>query len=331
MKYKILFLMLVLLVVSLNPAYAGNELRIGSAGAQELRIPVGARSSALSGAVIADVAGTEAIFWNPAGLARLGGTEVMFSHQPYIADINVNALAVATWIEGFGVLGTSAKIVSIGDMEETTEDFPGGTGRVYSPTLSVFSLSYARILTGQVSVGFNALFINEKVFEVSASGIAFDVGVTFDPDWNGLLFGAVLKNYGPEMTFSGNGFNRSLDGARPARPISAKFDLPSSINFGTSYQAVNQEQHLVTFSGNFQSNNYSQDVYQGGMEYVYDGKFSGRIGYNYADQTSYLYGVTIGAGLKQDIGGTLFSIDYSWNDTGEIFDANQFFTFKVLF
>ena len=331
MKYKILFLILVLLVVSLNPAYAGNETRIGSAGAQELRIPVGARSSALSGAVIADVAGTEAIFWNPAGLARLGGTEVMFSYQPYFADINVSAMAAGTWIEGFGVIGASAKIVSIGDMEETTEAFPDGTGRIYSPTLSVFSLSYARILTGQVSFGFNTLFINEKIFEVSATGIAFDVGVTFDPGWNGLLFGAVLKNYGPEMKFSGNGFDRSLDGLRPARPVAAKFDLPSSVNFGTSVQAVNQEQHLLTFSGNFQANNYSQDVFQGGLEYVYDGRFSGRIGYNYADQNNYIYGVTIGAGLKQDIGGTLFSIDYSWNDTDELFDANQFFTFKVLF
>ncbi|NMC44872.1 MAG: hypothetical protein GYA46_13220 [candidate division Zixibacteria bacterium] len=57
MKAKIAVLTLILLVASLSPATAGNERRIGTSGAQELRIPVGARGTALGGAILADVQG----------------------------------------------------------------------------------------------------------------------------------------------------------------------------------------------------------------------------------------------------------------------------------
>lgn len=331
MKYKLILVLAVLLVVSLNLAYAGNDRRLGTAGAQELRIPVGARSVALGGAVVADVSGVEAVYWNPAGLAQLDGTEAMFSYQPYFADIDINFVGVATKIEDFGTIAAAAKIVSIGDMEETTVDYPDGTGRVFSPTLSVLSLSYAKILTSNVSFGFNTMFINEKIFEATANGMAFDVGVHFDPHWNGVTMGMVIKNYGPEMKFTGRGFDVS-DGNRPLRADNASFDLPSSLNIGLSYNFLNRDKNMATISGNYISNNYSLDVMNGGMEYVYDDIFSLRAGYNYSDQDSYLYGLALGGGLKYDFGSTTISVEYTWMDTDEdAFDANQFFTLKMLF
>ncbi len=332
MKYKLVILITVLLVVSLNlMAYAGNDRRIGTAGAQELRIPIGARGVAMGGAVIADVTGVESVYWNPAGLAKLSGTEAMFSHQPYFGDVDVNFVGVATIIEDFGTIAASAKIVSIGDMEETTIENPDGTGRVFSPTLSVLSLSYAKILTGNVSFGFNAMFINEKIFEATANGMAFDVGIMFDPQWNGLTMGMVIKNYGPEMSFSGRGFDET-DGSRPVAGTGATFDLPSSLNLGFSYKFLSQDKNMASLNGNYRSNNYSLDVWNGGMEYVYDDIFSLRAGYNYSDQESYLYGLTLGGGLNYDFGSSNISIEYTWMDTDEdAFDANQFFTIKMTF
>ena len=331
MKFKIVVLIMVLLVVSLNVAYAGNDRRLGTAGAQELRIPVGARSVAMGGAVIADVTGVEAVYWNPAGLANLGGTEAMFSYQPYFADIDINFVGVATRIEDFGTIAASAKIVSIGDMEETTVAQPDGTGRIYSPTLSVLTLSYARILTSNVSMGFNAMFINEKIFEATANGMAFDIGIMFNPDWKGVTMGMVIKNYGAEMKYSGRGFDVS-NGDRPVSGNSASFDIPSSLNLGITYRFLDQDKNLASISGNYTSNNFSLDTWQGGLEYVYDDIFSLRGGYNYSDQNSYLYGVSLGGGLKYSFGNTTMSIEYTWMDTDEnAFDANQFFTVKALF
>jgi hypothetical protein len=329
MKHKIAIILIVLLAVSLTSVYAGNERRIGTAGAQELRIPVGARGTALGGAVVANVTGVEAIYWNPAGLASLAGTEAMFSYQPYLADIDINFAGVATRIEDFGTIAASAKIVSIGDMEETTNEYPDGTGRIFSPTLSVISVAYSRIMTNRVSFGVTGKFIHEKIFEVSATGVAFDVGFIYDPGWQGFSVGLAIRNYGPEMKFTGRGFERTL-GERQASPEALKFDLPSSFNVGMAWNAYDMGPNLATIAGNFVSNNYSQDVWQGGAEYVYDGLYSIRVGYNYADQESYLYGFTVGGGVKYDFGGTKLAFEYSWMDT-EVFDANQFFTVKMEF
>ncbi|SYZ73274.1 conserved exported hypothetical protein [Candidatus Zixiibacteriota bacterium] len=329
MKYKSVIIILVLLAISLSTAYAGSERRIGTAGAQELRIPVGARGTALGGDLIADVSGVESMYYNPAGMANMEGTEALFSHQPYIADIKINFAGVATNIANFGTIGASAKVVSIGDMIETTEEFPDGTGRVYSPSLSVLSVSYAKSLTYNVAFGLTAKFLSERIFEVSATGVAFDVGFIYNPNWHGVKLGMAIRNYGPQMRFNGDGFNRTLDG-RPVRPEGASFDLPSAFVLGMSYNFLNSGPNSAVVMGNFMSNNYSQDTWMGGAEYSYDGKYFLRAGYNYSSQTSYIYGFTMGAGLAVNFGKTKVTFEYAWSQT-DVFDNNQYFTGKINF
>ncbi len=329
MKYKIVILLLVLLVLGLSTAYAGNEARVGTAGALELTIPYGSRGTAMGGAVLSTVTGVESMYWNPAGLGSLEGTEVMFTHLPYFAGIDVNYFGLASYVEGFGTIGFGAKVVQIGDIKETTEEFPDGTGRIFSPTLSVLNVSYAKVLNANVQFGFNAKFIHENVFDVSATGAAFDFGFVYNPRWNGLSLGVVIKNYGSEMQYSGIGFDREVDN-RPVRANSAKFELPSSFNLGFGYDFINEDLNFATFSGTFQSNNFSKDIWNGGVEYVYDGKYSLRAGYNYSDKSEYLYGASFGAGVKIPLGDMDLSMEYTWTQT-DVFDNNQYFTFKANF
>lgn len=329
MSNKIVIFLIILLAVSLSSVYAGSEKRIGTAGAQELVIPVGARGTALGGAVIANTYGVEAIHWNPAGLAKLQATDMMFSHQPYLADININFAGMATRIEDFGTLAASAKVVSIGEMEETTDEFPDGTGRIFSPTMSVMSVTYARLLTYRVNFGVTAKFIHESIFEASASGIAFDLGFIYEPDWRGFSLGLAIKNYGPKMQFSGKGFQTEVD-ERSGSVESGSFDLPSSFDIGFDLDLVNVDRSQALLLGNFRSNNFSQDFWQGGFEYIYDGRYAIRAGYNYADQSNWLYGFSVGGGLTFDIGETTFDFNYAWSET-DTFNNNQYFTFGVSF
>lgn len=329
MKSKVLLIMAVLLAFGFSLVNAGNFNRVGTSGAHELQIPIGARGAALGGAAVANTYGVEAIIWNPAGLAMTENTEAMFTHLTYLADIDVNFAGLATNIEDFGVIGISAKIVSIGDMEETTEQEPDGTGRVYSPSMAVLGVSFARSLSANVSFGATAKFINERVFEVSASGFAADIGFIYDPRWNGLQFGFTVSNYGGQMTFDGKGFDDVL-GGRTGRSQSAPFDLPSSINMGMAYNFYDQGANMATFTGNYRSNAFYQDMFQGGLEYTYDGKYSARVGYNYADDPEWLYGFSAGAGVAVTVSGANLVIDYTWSQT-ETFDALQFLTVKGMF
>ena len=87
-----------ILVLLMASAAVATTNRIGTAGAQELRIPIGARGTGMAGAVIADVQGAEALFWNPAGVAWQKGTEVIIptalSLLLAISDIFVKGISL---------------------------------------------------------------------------------------------------------------------------------------------------------------------------------------------------------------------------------------------
>ena len=53
--------------------------------------------------------------------------------------------------EGFGSLAFSSKLVDVGSIDETTEEFPDGTGRTFSPNFVVIGASYARILNAFIA------------------------------------------------------------------------------------------------------------------------------------------------------------------------------------
>ncbi|HEQ97997.1 MAG TPA: PorV/PorQ family protein [candidate division Zixibacteria bacterium] len=338
MKIKVLCLTLVAMLLCSAALYAGGDERIGTSGAQELRIPVGSRMSALAGAGVAEAVGAEALYWNPAGVAYYDGTEVMFTHLQYFADIDVNYFAATTAIEDFGSIGLSAKVVSFGDIEKTTVLAPEGTGEILSPSYSVIGLTYSRRFTDRVAFGATGMLVNERIDQLSATGVAFDFGFVYDPGWQGLKFGLVVKNYGPQMRFSGSDFDVDNDvpGAEPGTPDrtfrsqSASFELPSSVQLGASWNLLRNEANSATIMGLFQSNNFSEDEFRGGIEYAFNDMFFLRGGYVGSTQDDYMYGPSVGAGLKMTWGNTTFVLDYSWMQT-EFFDNNQFFTVKFGF
>ncbi|HEX2897019.1 MAG TPA: PorV/PorQ family protein [candidate division Zixibacteria bacterium] len=329
MKKKIILIIGALALMVAASAQAGNSDRSGTAGATELLIPVGARGSAMGGSVVANSYGVDAIYWNPAGLAWLEGTEATGSYLPYIADIDVSYVAIGKNIEDFGAIALSVKAVSIGDIEETTSSYPEGTGSVFNPTLVVIGATYARAMSTQVNFGFTANYIRDDIFEMSASGVSFDFGFTYEPRWRGITLGLAIKNYGPDIEFRGSGPEFVVDG-KPVSSSNAKSQLPTSVNIGLAYNFVNQGMNSATFSGNFRSNNQSEDLWQGGLEYVYNERYALRAGYNFSSADEYLYGFSLGGGLVFDLGETSLSFDYSWTET-EVFSDNQYFTLKASF
>ncbi len=150
-KTAVLCLALVFLV-SVNGL--AQETRIGTNAASQLLIPVGARHIAMGGANLATVAGAEAIFWNPAGVALSDYTaDVMFSHMTHIADININYVALAVKFGDFGTVGFNVKAMDIGDIIVTSEVAPDGTGALLSPQFITGGLTYSRKLTDTIAFG----------------------------------------------------------------------------------------------------------------------------------------------------------------------------------
>ncbi len=271
-----------LLAAAAGPALAGSDLRRGTDGALELQLPVGPRGTALGGSAVGDVSGVEAIFWNPAGLADMSHTEVMFTHMNYFAGMQLNYAAVATKLGNFGSLGFNAKVLSIGDVIVTTEDAPDGTGEILQPTFSVLGVTLARQFTDRVLFGGTMNFVNEQVASVSANGLAFDMGVQYLAGWKGLRLGMVMKNVGPSMEFNGPGLEVSLQPAngdptqanRTYRSTTASFEMPSYFTLAGRVEATRTPQYTVSVLGAFQNNNFTGDVVRGGLEWSYRDMFA---------------------------------------------------------
>ncbi len=330
--------LLALLVGTADPAHAGSNERKGTQGATELQIPVGPRGIALGGAVIGDVTGTEALYWNPAGLASLKKTEALFSHTQYFADMKVNYAAIATSMGDFGNLGVAAKVLSIGDVIVTTETAPEGTGEIVQPTFTVLGLTWAKQFTDRVLFGATGNLVSEKVINQSATGVAFDFGFQYMTGWHGLKLGAVMKNFGPTMTFSGPGGEIGIvppnadpsSSTRIFNTESASFDLPSYFTLAGTYDAYSTAAYRVTVLGAFQNNNYSGDAIRGGVELAYRdlvalrgsyyGTFTGTVDPTSGDETGAfvggddLYtGVAFGGALNVRTGETgKLGVDFTW-------------------
>jgi hypothetical protein len=330
-------LVLGLLAAGSLPASAGSEERQGTSGAPELKIPVGPRSTALAGTTVADVYGAEALYWNPAGLGSLTGTQAYFSHLTYIADMNVNYFAVVTKAGDFGNIGFSAKVLDVGDVIVTTEEAPDGTGDIIGPTFTVLGLTYGRQFTDKVRFGATAQFVNERIGNVGAKGMAFDFGFQYDTGYNGLIFGFVMKNFGTSMEFSGSDleFNLPIPDAetgssnRTVSSTSAPFEMPSYFQMGVSYDLLRQEQSQFKLMGSFMSNNFTPDEFKGGAEYSYKDQYALRAGYGrrVSGSDNEVYnGFSWGAGLNLGLGGaTKLRFDYSNRMVRDFFsDTHEF-------
>jgi len=343
-RFSVVMMMLMFLFAL--TALAGNGSRIGTASATELLIPVGAQGIALGQENLIFAGGTEALYWNPAGLSRMDrDVEALFSEMSYIADINIGygALGVKT---DFGTLGFSLKSIAFGDIPVTTEAFPDGNGQTYSPTFVTLGGTYSKLLTDRISVGVTANLVTERIMNTSASGIAFNIGIQYyGLGVPGVDVGIAVKNIGPDMTFDGSDLLRlataqaGLRGTQYYKVSAASFQLPSDIEIGVGYQRQIDENFSFRAGINFQNNNSSDDVYGLGGELSYMNILALRASYLTAPQalddptennSTFLYDYALGVGLHHDVGGIDVAFDYAYRHV-KLLSSNNVITVRLGF
>jgi len=335
------FLTASLILASLS-GYAGNEDRAGQAGATELLINPWTRSSGWGGINVANVRGLESQFNNVAGLAFTGKTDISYSYTDWLkgADVKINNIGLAQKVGETGVMALSVMTLSFGDIQVTTADNPeGGIGN-FKPQFFNLGVSYAKSFSNSIYGGMTIRIISQSASDVKAQGVAFDAGIQyvtgFNEERDNLRFGISLKNVGTPMRYSGDGL--SFRGNPPVatnyqqtiQQRTEKFELPSLISIGTSYDLKAAENHRLTFAGCFVSNSFTYDQFGIGIEYSFKEMFSLRGGYmtekNQAndDKLTALTGLNGGLSIDLPLGksGKKFGIDYSYRST-EFFDGSH--------
>lgn len=326
---------------AVNIGFGGPRSKLGTSAAPELLIPVGSIGTSLSGANLSNITGVDAIYWNPAGLASLNNqkAELLFSHSVYFADMNMQYFAVGAGLGSLMNLGFSIRSLNIGDIIETTETQPDGTGTVYKPTYIVGTLTLARQMTDKIRFGTNIKLISENVANVTATGFAFDFGIQYKGGNTGLAFGIAIKNLGPSMSFNGSGLDRTITNTNGTtsiqRVILQDFDLPTSLEMGVSYSAAIQKKHFINLYTSFNNASFTSDEYRFGLEYNFNNIIYLRGGANVLpdkESNEALFGPTFGAGFRYPIGSMSIGLDYAYRHVTEsAFQTNQFFTLNLGF
>ena len=339
---KISICMILLLIMV--PSFVGaQQARNGSAAASYILVPQGIRYLSGGGAA-ASVDGLESVFWNPAGLSRSEKpVNAMFARRNYIADININFVGLSLAWENFGSLAFTLRNFDIGEIPVTTVFAPDGTGEKFEPSIFVAGVTYSRLLTDRTSVGVNANFLSEGFSGVNASGLAFDVGIQYNTfmDIQNLSIGVVLKNFGSSMQYSGSRLWRQAVATDTDRIVTwykveaAKFDLPSTIDMGTSYKMEMGESNSVELGITFKQNQSADNeiqysaVYNVGDLLAVRGAFMTTSGDG--DLENPFASFAVGGTLNlQAYTGVDMSLDYGFIDT-EFFDSNQVFSLRFGF
>ena len=167
-----------IVILAISSLVVAQSSRMGSASSTQLLVVPSAKHLSGGGAA-ATATGMDATFWNPAGLAMSENSiDAIFSNRQYFADIDNSFFGVATNI-GEYKMGVTVRTFNIGDIDETTVYFPDGTGQVFTPNFSILGGSIAKRLSDNTSVGMNVNYVREGFGRVSASGVAYDLGVQY--------------------------------------------------------------------------------------------------------------------------------------------------------
>lgn len=314
--------------------WAGNEDRVGQSGANELIINPWARSAGWMNCNTSTVRGMEAQYLNVAGTAFTRKTEIGFSHTTWLkgTGISINSFGISQKVGESGAITLGIMSMDFGKIDVTTPDLPEGGIGTFRPQFLNVGLSYAKAFSNSIYGGLTIKVISESVADVRASGIAFDAGIQyvtgFNKEKDNLRFGISLKNVGAPLTFKGDGLaSKGFTSDNVSLTISQRaerFELPSLVNIGGSYDFKLAEMHRITLSAAFTSNSFSRDQTAVGLEYGFKNLFMLRAGYAYErkgaseDETINVYrgfgaGVTVEAPIGKS--GKSIGLDYSYRPT----------------
>ncbi len=288
MKRTILvFALACLMAVSLSAQGTTITAKVGLAGAQFLKIPVGGQAVALDAAAMPLVNDASAVFSNPAGLNHITKSNSVFvSHSAWFADVQLNA---GSYVHSFGGQGKVAVFfaqMNSGDMAVTTvEDQTGEFSGTFTSVSSVVGISGARLFTDRFGVGLSAKLVTENMAKGvgeddfgKGSALAIDIGTWYDTGIKGVKFSAVVQNFGPEIT--PNGIYFDYDGGDTVKTSVAgdvygtkdlvpqefsfrPYSLPMIFNFGITFSPIeNMNISLTTVQPNDNLQRYLV-----GMEY----------------------------------------------------------------
>lgn len=339
------------------PISASGEFeRLGQTTMTFLDIDVGARAVGMGSAFTCMDGDVNALYWNPAGVARIKGRALSISNTQWIADIGQYAFAAAYGAGNLGTFGVSFMIMDNGELERTIPIDPGVPAQVaeypqgyyldgtYTVQQWVAGLAYARQITDKFSIGGQIKYVYEdlgrsdiavpydslgefkdykmvKDAENNEGTIALDFGTIYYFGFKDLRIGMSFRNFAQPVTYAFESFN-----------LPVTFKIAVSMDVLSLFPETENHQLQISV--------VSVNPYDGGerihigSEYIFRNLLALRAGYrwvNFKNPTN-TGAFSAGFGLAPGaFSGTNLMLDYAYSNADEAFSAIHRFSFGFAF
>ena len=288
-------------VVAPNGAEAAREFaKVGTVGGQMLKIGVGARAIGMGGAFVAVADDASAIYWNPAGVARLQDNVISVNHTTWLADISFTQ---AAYVFGVGFLpgrfAINTRSLYMDSQAVRTVFRPEGEGKSFDAGDVAVGATYARSFTDKFSAGLSLNYLQSSLATYSANAYTFDFGTLYDTGYRSLKIGMAIQNIGSEMKF-----------------IQDSVKMPTVFRVGMSMKLYESGNNLIITAGEFSHPPDNNERASWGMEYGFKEFFFARGGYQFKYDLE-----TYSAGLGFKVATSLNSegrLDYAYTDMGSL-------------
>lgn len=309
MKRTSMILATALVAFLLFPAIAqASFAKVGTSGAQFLKIGVGCRGVAMGGAFVASADDPSAAYWNPGALVRVPGTQFQFTGIQLYGDILYGNGIVSHEMPGIGTFALQFGLLSSGDMDLTTVENSSGT-ETFTCSDMVVGLSYGRMLTDRFSAGLTAKYVREAWDDISAGGVAVDIGTLYDTGFKTLRIGMAIQHFGPELQPDGQA-TTWFSGNDSLHDYTA-YSMPMTFKLGLAMDVVDQGPHQMTVEVDGVHPNDNVEQINIGAEYWYNNMIALRGGYRVNSDEE---GLTAGAGFRVPMGEKALVLDYAYQD-----------------
>ena len=295
MKRAMLVAILALAVPNL--AFAAREFeKVGTIGEQFLKIGVGARASAMGGAFASVADDASAVYWNPAGVARITRSVIAINHADWVTDISFSEVGYVfdpRYVPG--MMAVHVRSLYMPEQAVRTVTRPEGTGEKFDCGDIAAGITYARSLTDKFSAGITFNYIDSSLADQHSSAYAFDFGTLYDTGFQSLRIGMAIQNIGSEMQF-----------------IDDTVKLPTIFRVGMSLSVYENAQFRVLSAADFShppDNNERANI---GTEVGYKDFLYLRGGYGFGFDAE---GLSAGLGFKVPTSlNSEATVDYAFSD-----------------
>ncbi len=331
--FRYILIVILLLTTSYRFLSANEMKKLAQTGFQFLKIDPDARGAAMAGAQVAVANDANAVFWNPAGIAKTQGIAVSLNQTNWFADIKQNAIAAVMPYKNWGYFGISFVNVNYGDIPVTriAENEAGYVEEgSYGPGGLALGLVYARQFTDRLSIGGQVKYAYEhlgsntvqrqdggdiKSVDNTLGALAFDLGTLYYTGFKDFRISMSIRNFSKQIEYETEGFQMPLTFA-----VGFAMNVLSLTDLG--------DQHTLTIAMDaIHPRDYSERLHVG-AEYMFMNFLALRAGYkiNYDEE-----GFSGGFGLQKALASFHLRFDYAYTDMGSYLGNVHRFGFGTSF